>query len=99
MTKKKKKRFSGKNIFFKEALDPGTSFCNVCFEFQYVFRLEIFFPGVKTVSRLSASIVIILTPRYQFVQSSFNCRENLRPETGRCGYYTVGLLFSLPFIF
>lgn len=59
----------------------------------------VFFPGVKIVSKLSASTVIILTPGHQFVQSSFNCREELRPKSGCCGYYTVGLCFSLPFIF
>lgn len=91
--------FSGKNIFFKEMLEPGTSFFNVCFEFQYVFRFGFFFPGVKIVSRLPTSAVYILTPGYQFVQSGFNCRENLRPETGCFRYYTAGLCFSLPFMF
>lgn len=91
--------FSGKNTFLKEVLKAGTSFCNICFEFQYVFSFGVFFSDVKIISRLSASTMNNSTSGYQFVQSGFNCRENLRPETGYCGYCTVGLCFSLPFMF
>lgn len=58
-----------------------------------------FFPGVKIISRLPASAVYILTPGYQFIQSGFNCRVNIRTETGCFGYYTVGLCLSLPFMY
>lgn len=88
--------FSGQNNFFREVLEPDISFCNVCFWIPVCLS---FFSGIKIISRLSASAVYILTPGYQFIQRGFNCRANIRPETGCFGYYTVGLCLSLPFMY